>query len=232
MTRDVSEIMMELRARRSELLVAQAVLDKLQRNGNAAEYEIDQRQQHIRGILKSIHQLEEELVTTGHSGYEQLEQEPERPSAIATACTLPFDKLSPDGFERLCLWLVGREGYKRAEHLGASGREQGRDIIAWRGDQLWAFQCKRVKRFGPKGALTEVKKVLTLPKDQRPTGLVFIVTCYVSAQTRQQARDRCAEEDMDCHFWASTELDEKVKRHTDILEEFFQVIRVSSSERT
>lgn len=35
--------------------------------------------------------------------------------------TLPFDKLSPRGFERLCLWLVQREGHEHAEHLGAAG---------------------------------------------------------------------------------------------------------------
>ena len=57
-----------------------------------------------------------------------------------TTHTLPFDKLSPHDFERLCLWLVEREGYERAEHLGAAGSEQGRDIVAWREGALWAFQ--------------------------------------------------------------------------------------------
>ena len=58
-----------------------------------------------------------------------------------TTHTLHFDQLSPRDFERLCLWLVEREGYERAEHLGAAGSEQGRDIIAWREGALWAFQC-------------------------------------------------------------------------------------------
>ncbi len=66
-----------------------------------------------------------------------------QPSLTGTTHTLPFDKLSPRDFERLCLWLVGREGYERAEHLGAAGSEQGRDIVAWRESQLWAFQCER-----------------------------------------------------------------------------------------
>ena len=142
------------------------------------------------------------------------------PSITGTTHTLPFDKLSPRDFERLCLWLVEREGYERAEHLGAAGSEQGRDIVAWREGRLWAFQCKRVQRFGPKDALAEVEKVLALPEDQRPAVLVFLVTCDVSANTRQQVRDRCAGE-MECHFWAGTELDQKVKQHPDILQEFF-----------
>ena len=52
-----------------------------------------------------------------------------------TTHTLPFDKLSPRDFERLCLWLVEREGYERAEHLGAAGSEQGRDIVVCRKDE-------------------------------------------------------------------------------------------------
>jgi hypothetical protein len=108
-----------------------------------------------------------------------------KPSITGTAHTLPFDKLSPRDFERLCLWLVEREGFDHAEHLGAAGKEQGRDIVAWREDQLWAFQCKRVQRFGPSDALKEVAKVLGLPQDQRPAVLVFLVTCDVSDETRR-----------------------------------------------
>ena len=105
-----------------------------------------------------------------------------------TTHTLPFDKLSPRDFERLCLWLVEREGYERAEHLGAAGSEQGRDIVAWHEGALWAFQCKRVQRFGPRDALAEVEKVVALPEDQRPAAYVFLVTCDVSANTCRQIR--------------------------------------------
>jgi HJR/Mrr/RecB family endonuclease len=62
-----------------------------------------------------------------------------QPSITRITHTLPFDKLSPRDFERLCLWLVEREGYQRAEHLGAAGSEQGRDIVAWREGKLWAY---------------------------------------------------------------------------------------------
>ena len=47
-----------------------------------------------------------------------------QPPITRTTHTLPFDKLSPRDFERLCLWLVEREGYGRAEHLGTAGSEQ------------------------------------------------------------------------------------------------------------
>jgi len=42
----------------------------------------------------------------------------------------PFHGLDPRNFEKLCLWLVRREGYEHAEHLGALGSELGRDILA------------------------------------------------------------------------------------------------------
>jgi hypothetical protein len=150
-----------------------------------------------------------------------------KPSVTGTTHTLPFDKLSPRDFERLCLWLITREGYERAEHLGAAGSEQGRDVIAWREGKQWAFQCKRVQRFGPKDTLKEVEKVLALPEDHRPVGLVFLVTCDVSANARRQARARCAGE-MECHFWVGTEFDERVRRHQDIVDEFFQTGRGSA----
>jgi hypothetical protein len=54
-----------------------------------------------------------------------------KPSITGTTHTLPFNKLSPLDFERLCLWLARREGYEHAEHLGDAGSEQGRDITAW-----------------------------------------------------------------------------------------------------
>ena len=69
-----------------------------------------------------------------------------QPPITRTTHTLPFDELSPRDFERLCLWLVEREGYERAEHMGAAGSEQGRDIVAWREGALWAFQCKLTMR--------------------------------------------------------------------------------------
>jgi len=145
-----------------------------------------------------------------------------RPSITGTTHTLPFHQLSPREFERLCLWLVQREGYERAEHLGAVGSEQGRDVVAWREGRRWVFQCKRVQSFGPRDALAEIEKILALPADQQPADLLFIVTCDVSANTRQQARERCVG-GMMCHFWARTELDALVKRCPDIVDEFFQV---------
>ena len=135
--------------------------------------------------------------------------DPSRPTVTSTGHVLPFERLSPLDFERMCLSLVEREGFEHVEHLGASGSEQGRDIIAWRGEELWAFQCKRVQRFGPQDAVAEVNKVLALPAAERPTRLVFIVSRNVSSTARAQARRHCAGQ-MECEFWAPSVLSQNI----------------------
>src|SRR3990170_1076920 len=146
---------------------------------------------------------------------------PAKPKITGTTHLLPFDKLSEDDFERLCLWLVEREGFHSAEALGVSGSEQGRDIIAWRVQEQWAFQCKRVKQFGFKTAEEEIEKILKLSEDQQPDKYVFVVSINVSDTTRQRVRTNYP--NMEILFWAGTELDEKVKRYPEIVKEFFQL---------
>jgi HJR/Mrr/RecB family endonuclease len=63
-----------------------------------------------------------------------------KPALTGSAHTLSFEKLSAVDFERLCLWLVTREGFERAEHLGEAGNEQGRDVVAWKNGRRFAFQ--------------------------------------------------------------------------------------------
>jgi hypothetical protein len=146
------------------------------------------------------------------------------PAAITqTTHILPFDRLSSHDFERLCLWLVEHEGYERPKHLGAAGRDQGRDIVAWRGNEQWAFQCKRVKEFYPSRARKEVQKVLSLPPTERPDGLIFLVTCAVSSATRNEIRECCAGR-VASDLWAVTKLDMKVRQHSDIVTAFFGIV--------
>lgn len=146
------------------------------------------------------------------------------PVPLVTRSThpLPLDRISPEDFERLTLWLVEREGYERAEALGEAGNDRGRDLIAWKHGLRIAFQCKRVRQFGPKSAGAEIEKIRELPKEEKPDELVFVVTCAVSARTRKAARAAWGDE-LTCHFWAGNELDHKVKQHPEIVEEFFEV---------
>jgi hypothetical protein len=61
-----------------------------------------------------------------------------------------------------------------------------------------------------------------LPDAEQPHVLVFVVSQAVSADTRRDARAAWGDE-ASCQFWAGTDLDERVKRHREILEEFFRL---------
>jgi len=89
-----------------------------------------------------------------------------RSPITSTNKPLHFGDLSPLEFERMCLWLVEREGYLRPQHLGEAGSEQGRDVVAHKltdaGEELWYFQCKRYKRIGAATLKNEVDKYNSL----------------------------------------------------------------------
>jgi hypothetical protein len=154
----------------------------------------------------------------------------DREKRRGTAHVLSFDRLSPDDFERLCLWLVREEGYVRAEHLGLAGSEQGRDVIAYKAvsdsEELWYFQCKRYSSIGAKTLKDEVNKYLQLAREKprlRPDGVVFVVSCAVSAKVREEVGEYCEQHGLRYEFWALTELDLRVKQHPDLLKEFFNL---------
>ncbi|HEV7505734.1 MAG TPA: tetratricopeptide repeat protein [Thermoanaerobaculia bacterium] len=145
-----------------------------------------------------------------------------KPPITGGSHTLPFDKLAPLEFERLCLWLVQREGYSRIEHLGEAGSEGGRDVVAWKDGLRFVFQCKRVQSFTASHARKEIEKLRRLPVEDQPHELVFVVSRAVSADTRNAIRKEWGDE-ATCHFWSGNELDERVKRHPGLSEEFFQL---------
>ena len=141
------------------------------------------------------------------------------PRLTATGHLLNFSALEPLAFERMCVWLVKAEGFQSVQHLGASGFDDGIDILASKNGEVFAFQCKRVGRFAASQAETEIRKLLKLPTRERPRRVIFVVSCKVSARTRRHAAGLWG--GGRCEVWAETELDERVKRHGRIIKEFF-----------
>jgi tetratricopeptide (TPR) repeat protein len=153
-----------------------------------------------------------------------------KPSITKGTHLLPYGELSPADFERLCLWLVERKGYLRPEALGVAGNEQGRDVIAYRvtesGEQLWYFQCKRYQEISAATLLKEVKKYNDLVEadpTKKPYGIVFVTNAVLSANAREDVRKFCSQHGYESEFWARTELDMHIKKHADIVAEFFNV---------
>ena len=147
-----------------------------------------------------------------------------RPTVTGTTHVLPFDRLSPRDFERLCLALLPHEDFDDPEHYGAAGGEHGRDIVAHRRGKLWYVQCKRVKECGPQLLLDEVEKVRGLMRHDatlRPDGMLFIASCDVSATARDRVRKQCDKLGLACEIWGGTDLDARVHRRPEILVTFF-----------
>ncbi|MEP7011328.1 MAG: restriction endonuclease [Acidobacteriota bacterium] len=145
-----------------------------------------------------------------------------KPPLTGSKHPLPFGALGPEQFERLCLWLVRREKFERVEHLGEAGSEGGRDVVGWKAERRWVFQCKRVRVFSLSHAKKEITKLRALPRDQQPDNLVFVVSRAVSAETREAIRTLWGDE-ATCHFWSGNELDERVKCHPALVAEFFEL---------
>ena len=153
-----------------------------------------------------------------------------KPDVTKTNHPLPFGELSPADFERLCLWLVAREGYLRPEHLGVAGKDKGRDVIAYHAtgsdEQLWYFQCKRYQKISAPTLIEEIEKynalIITDPT-KKPFGIVFVTSAILAATDRENVRRFCSKHGYECEFWAQTELDMLVRKHKDIVAEFFNI---------
>lgn len=145
-----------------------------------------------------------------------------KPRVTGTNHTLPFDKLSAEDFERLTFWLVCRAGFVHVQHLGEAGSEQGRDILAWKDGKRFAFQCKRVKAFSAAEGEAEIRKLRGLEMAEQPEEVVFVLPIPLRAATRKKIWEAWGSE-ATCHFWVGNELDERVQRFPELVDQFFQV---------
>lgn len=153
----------------------------------------------------------------------------EKPDITSTPHVLPFDKLSPEQFERLCLGLVLREGFLHVQHLGAGGSDEGWDVIGYLPTEddleLWVFQCKRYQAVYPKVLIQEVDKCIGRGADEdgrSPARLVFVTSCTVSARTRKTVAEYASAKGLACEFWAETELNQRVNDHPGLVWQFFR----------
>ena len=71
------------------------------------------------------------------------------------------------------------------------------------------------------GSATAALRLTQEQPHLRPAGVVFVVSCAVSAKVRDAVGDYCRQHDLAYEFWALTELDMRVKKHPDLLKEFF-----------
>lgn len=185
------------------------------------------------GVASShaLQELETVVVQTGPM------PEPDRdskPSVTGTTHGLPFMALSPADFEDLCYWIVVAEGFQRVEHIGASGADGGRDVVAYKAveggkEQLWYFQCKRSEAVRPDRLFSELDKIAqhraVSPEANDPDVVAFVMPGSISDKVRSRVREHASRlmAGTLVAFWARTELNELVTRHPRVVARFFQV---------
>ncbi|MEU7656430.1 tetratricopeptide repeat protein [Micromonospora taraxaci] len=165
-----------------------------------------------------------------------LEQEPTgpRPALVMTAPQiLPFDKLTPEDFERLVLRYVRRD--PTIEHCrlyGTSGQnQQGIDLYA----RLWAsgpggrryltVQCRNISAIGPSAIVAAADDFLAGHWAQQAA--VFVLATRASTRSTQQieaieaAARRVEAAGCRLEVWDGEELSERLRDLPELVEAFF-----------
>lgn len=149
----------------------------------------------------------------------------------STQHDLDFNDLSGVNFEHLVLSLLLEDSeFIHPEHYGGGG-DRGRDIVAIKQvgkvSEKWYFQCKRYKRIEYSQLEKELEKIhqhSIEDPDFRPDGIVFAISCTVSAKTKDKIKKRAKEMGM-CkpHFWTKQELNARVRKSPVTLDVFFDI---------
>lgn len=145
------------------------------------------------------------------------------------AQALPFEELSWEEFERLCLRLVGMEA--NVEHhqpYGTRGQDQGGiDIYARRrhGQKYAVYQCKRVREFGPAQIERAVTTFLTGKWVGRTDTFVLCTSSSLTSLQRAEALEKqsavLASSGIRLIPWDSVVLSEKLKSLPEVMNDFF-----------
>ena len=144
---------------------------------------------------------------------------------------LPFEKLTWENFERLCLRVARQEVDIRQCFLyGTPGqRQRGIDFIGYAGDvrsrEVRVYQCKRERRFTPAKIVKAVDTFLGGRWEPQPCRFVLCSmvplrsTQFQEEIRRQEARLTTL--GIDFEPWDSEALSERLKNLPDLVDDFF-----------
>jgi len=142
---------------------------------------------------------------------------------------LPFQSLSWENFERLCLRVIETEAIvEQCLEYGTRGQDQhGIDLLARNRTDgaVTVYQCKRVKMFGPANIEAAVKKFLSETWAATATNFVLCTshdlrtTDCTEEIVRQQAL--LLEYKIESEVWNATRLSGKLKAFPDLVYDFF-----------
>ena len=152
------------------------------------------------------------------------------PTPVETlAQDLPFDKLTWENFERLCLRVVESEStIEQCHEYGTRGQDQhGIDLLARnRNDgSISVYQCKRVRAFGPASIQAAVTKFLQESWAGSATNFVLCTsndlrTTDCADEINLQEK-RLLEYKTGFEVWNTTRLSGKLKKLPELVYDFF-----------
>jgi NACHT domain-containing protein len=151
------------------------------------------------------------------------------PPVETLAQDLPFDRLTWENFERLCLRVVESEStIEQCYEYGTRGQDQyGIDLLARnRNDgSTSVYQCEKVKAFGPASIAAAVTKFLQEP--WAGTAATFVLCTSNDLRTTDCADEislqekRLLEYKTSLEVWNATGLSGRLKKLPDIVYDFF-----------
>jgi NACHT domain len=151
------------------------------------------------------------------------------PPVETLAQDLPFDKLTWENFERLCLRIVESESsIEQCFEYGTRGQEQhGIDLLARdRNDGITSvYQCKKVKNFGPASIEAAVTTFLKGPWASSAT--TFVLCTSNDLRTTDCADEinlqekRLLDYRTGFEVWNTTRLSGKLKKLPELVYDFF-----------
>jgi hypothetical protein len=155
------------------------------------------------------------------------------PPVVTKPQKLPFDQLTWERFEELCLRLVEQESnIEDKRRYGSRGDQQdGIDIYAKLRDEegYITYQCKREKDFGPKKIEAALDTFLVGGWAARSRRFVLCTQESLSSKRRadsieeQRLRLQNLEHKIEFEPWDADALSSKLKSYPDIVEDFFSL---------
>lgn len=159
------------------------------------------------------------------------DQLPSPPPVTTRMQELPFDGITWENFERLCLRIARREADIRQCFLyGERGQDQrGIDLIGYAGDllhrQVHVYQCKREEKLGPAKIREAVDRFVAGKWDPKPNR--FVVCSSIPLRSTEVQDEiglqvaRLAEAGIEFVVWDTEELSGRLKSLPQLVDDLF-----------
>jgi len=154
-----------------------------------------------------------------------------QPPAVTRVQVLPFDEVTWENFERLCLRLIRHEAeiYQCSLYGERGQKQRGIDIIAYVGGpsqrRVQAYQCKHEEDFGPSKIKGAVDKFLEGRWDPQPS--MFVICSSISLRSIGVQEEilkqtgKLEKEGVELGIWDAESLSGKLKEHPELVDDFF-----------